>query len=124
MLKNHCLAKSIQELSLNRFKQLLTYKSDWYGRDLIEIDRFYPSSKLCSCCGYKKQNLTLKDRTFKCPVCGVSIDRDYNAAINIRNEGIKLLNNKIPIRNGELTPMEISGCTVAEVGRKNLSNFL
>lgn len=94
MLKNHNLAKSIQELSLYRFRQLLTYKSDWYGRDLIEIDRFYPSSKTCSCCGYKKQDLTLKDRTFKCPECQVSIDRDYNAAINIRNEGIKLFKIK------------------------------
>jgi putative transposase len=111
MLKNHCLAKSIQELSLHKFKILLTYKSDWYGRDLIEIDRFYPSSKTCSCCGYKNQDLTLTDRTFKCPICLLSIDRDYNAAINIRNEGIRLLNNKIPIRNGELTSMEISGYT-------------
>lgn len=124
MLKNHCLAKSIQELSLNKFKQLLTYKCDWYSRDLIEVDRFYPSSKTCSCCGYKNPNLTLNDRTFKCPICGVSIDRDYNAAINIRNEGRRLLNNKIPIRNGELTPMEISGYTVADVGRKSLTSFL
>ncbi|MFW6246823.1 MAG: RNA-guided endonuclease InsQ/TnpB family protein [bacterium] len=124
MLKNHCLAKSIQELSLYRFKQLLTYKSDWYGRDLIEIDRWFPSSKTCSCCGYKNNDLTLKDRTFKCPECHMSIDRDYNAAINIRNEGIKLLNNKIPIRNGELTPTEISGYTVVDVGRKSLTSFL
>ncbi len=124
MLKNHNLAKSIQELSLNRFKQLLTYKSDWYNRDLIEIDRFYPSSKTCSCCGYKNKDLTLKHRTFECPDCGTSIDRDYNAAINIRTEGYRLLNNKIPTRCGKLTPIEISGYTVDEVGRKSLTNFL
>ena len=118
MLKNHCLAKSIQELSLYRFKTLLTYKSEWYGRDLIEIDRFYPSSKTCSCCGYKNDNLTLNDRTYKCPICLVSIDRDYNAAINIRNEGIRILNincnnlekntynEEIGLSSPELTPLE------------------
>lgn len=61
MMKNHHLAKSIQELSLYRFKEMLRYKSEWVGRDLIEIDRFFPSSKLCSKCGYKNAELTLKD---------------------------------------------------------------
>jgi putative transposase len=115
MLKNHKLARSIQELSLNRFKNILTYKSIWYGRDLVEIDRFYPSSKLCSCCGYKNNDLTLSERTFKCPKCDMSIDRDYNAAINIKNEGLRIINNKIPDSIGELTPMETS---VGEIGRK------
>ena len=106
MLKNHKLAKSIQELSLNRFKQLLTYKSEWYGRDLIEIDRFYPSSKLCSCCGYKKTDLTLKDREWVCPICLSKHNRDYNAAINIRNEGMRILKIKIGLSSPELTPLE------------------
>ncbi|MFW6246767.1 MAG: RNA-guided endonuclease InsQ/TnpB family protein [bacterium] len=130
MLKNHNLAKSIQELSLNRFKTLLTYKSEWYGRDLIEIGRFYPSSKTCSCCGYKNQDLTLKDRTFKCPECNVSIDRDYNAAINIRNEGIRLFkincnnfkevtyNEEIGLSSPELTSMDSSGYTLEEVEKE------
>lgn len=91
MLKNHKLAKSIQELSLGKFKQLLMYKAEWYGRTIIKIDRFYPSSKLCSCCGHKKQDLTLSNRTFECPECGLVIDRDYNAAINIRQEGLRIL---------------------------------
>ena len=69
MLKNHCLAKSIQELSLGKFKEILTYKSKWYNRDLIQIDQWYPSSKLCNCCGYKNTNLTLNDRTWTCPDC-------------------------------------------------------
>ena len=106
MLKNHKLAKSIQELSLNRFKQLLTYKTDWYGRDLIEIDRFYPSSKTCSCCGYKKTDLTLKDRKWVCPICLSKHNRDYNAAINIRNEGIRLFKIKIGLSSPELTPLK------------------
>ena len=94
MLKNHKLAKSIQELSINRFKNMLTYKVAWYGREIIEIDRFYPSSKLCSNCGYENNNLTLKDRSWKCPKCGVIHDRDYNAAINIKKEGERILSIK------------------------------
>lgn len=91
MIKNHKLAKSIQELCLGKFKQLLLYKAEWYNRKIVMVDRFYPSSKLCSCCGYKKVDLTLKDRTYECPECGLVIDRDYNASINIRQEGLRIL---------------------------------
>lgn len=94
MLKNHYLAKSIQELSLYRFKSILIYKSDWYGRYVVEIDRFYPSSKLCSVCGYKNDNLTLKDREWLCPICGINHDRDLNASKNIEKEGNRLLETK------------------------------
>ena len=106
MLKNHNLARSIQELSLNRFKNMLTYKANWYGREIIEIDRFYPSSKLCSNCGYKNNKLTLNDRSWKCPVCGVIHNRDLNAAINIKKEGLRILSikeNKIGLSSPELT---------------------
>jgi len=105
MMKNSNLAKSIQELSLYRFKQILKYKSDWYGKQIIEIDRFYPSSKLCSSCGEKNDNLKLSDREWICNNCGTHHDRDLNASINILNEGKRIL-NKIPIRSGELTPLE------------------
>jgi putative transposase len=108
MMKNHNLAKSIQELSLYRFKEILKYKAEWYGRDIIEIDRFFPSSKLCSNCGNKNNQLKLKDREWTCTSCNTTHDRDVNAAINILNEGKRILNNKIPIRDGELTPLEIS----------------
>ena len=64
MLKNHKLARSIQELSLNRFKTILRYKAEWYGREVIEVGRWFPSSKLCGACGYKNQELELKDRTW------------------------------------------------------------
>ena len=124
MLKNHNLAKSIQELSLNRFKEILKYKSEWYERDLIEIDRYFPSSKLCSVCGYKNAELTLKDREWICPDCGTKHDRDINASVNILNEGKRLLNNKIPIRCGELTPLESSQKILVELGNRNLNNFI
>ena len=124
MMQNHKLAKSIQELSLYRFKVMLRYKSDWYGNSIVEIDRFYPSSKLCSVCGYKKDDLTLKDRKWTCPDCGSIHNRDINAAINILNEGKRLLNNKIPIRCGELTPLESSDCTLNELGNQDLHNFV
>ena len=106
MVKNHKLAKSLQELSLYRFKEILSYKSNWYSRDLVEIDKWFPSSKLCNKCNYKNNELTLKDRTWICPECGESHDRDINAAINIRNEGIKILSNKIGLSSPELTLQE------------------
>ena len=108
MMKNHKLARSIQELSLFKFKEMLRYKSEWYNRDLIEIDQWFPSSKLCHCCGWKNKELTLKDREWICQECGVIHDRDINAAINIKNEGLRIYNkNKIGLRQPEFTPLEI-----------------
>ena len=104
MMKTKYLAKSIQELSLSRFINILTYKAKWYGRDIIEIDRWFPSSKLCSCCGYKNQNLTLTDRVWTCPNCQSTLNRDLNAAINIKNEGERIL--KIGLSSPELKPLE------------------
>lgn len=108
MLKNHNLAKSIQELSLNDFKRILDYKCDWYGRYLITIDRYYPSSKLCSKCGFKNDDLTLKDREWTCPHCGIVHDRDYNASLNILYEGLRLYSEIIGSRTSELTLVESS----------------
>ncbi|MFA5585609.1 MAG: RNA-guided endonuclease TnpB family protein [Saccharofermentanales bacterium] len=106
MLKNKNLAKSIQELSLNRFKTIMSYKSEWYERDLVFVDRFFPSSKTCSCCGYINKDLTLKDRKWKCNQCNSVLDRDLNAAINIKNEGIKIKLNKIGLSSPDLKPLE------------------
>jgi len=75
-------------------KEILKYKAIWYNRDIVEIDRYFPSSKLCNCCGYKNNDLTLKDRVWTCPNCKTIHNRDLNAAINIKNEGIKLYNFK------------------------------
>jgi putative transposase len=94
MMKNHKLARSIQELSLNQFKNILIYKSNWYGRYLVEIDRFYPSSKLCNVCGYKNADLTLSDREWTCPDCKTHHDRDLNAAKNIEKEGLKIIGSR------------------------------
>jgi len=133
MMKNHCLARSIQELSLNKFKEIIKYKAEWYNRDVIEVDRFFPSSKNCNNCGNKKNDLKLSDRIYKCVPCGYENDRDLNAALNILDEGLRIMNNKmdesldshikIPTRSGELTPLESSGYTLGELGNKNLVNF-
>lgn len=67
------------------------YNVNWYGKQLVKIDTFYPSSKMCSCCGYKLENLTLDVREWDCPNCNTHLDRDVNAAINILNEGLRIL---------------------------------
>ena len=103
MMKNHKLARSIQELSLNRFENILKYKALWYGREIIQVSQWFPSSQLCSCCGYQNHELTLADREWTCPECGVVHDRDLNAAINIRNEGQRI---KIGLSSPELTLQE------------------
>lgn len=85
MMKNHCLAQAISDVGLYEFRRQVEYKAKWYGRKVIFADTFFPSSKKCSCCGWKNDNLTLTDRTFECKDCGASIDRDMNAAINLKN---------------------------------------
>ena len=102
MLKNHKLAKAIQEVGLSRFKKILEYKSYNNGKQVIFIDRFYPSSKICSVCGYKKSDLKLRDREWICPICGENHDRDINAAMNILLEGERI----IGVRSTEFTLME------------------
>jgi len=91
MMSNHKLARSIQELSLNRFKNIMLYKANWYGRYVVEVDKWFPSSKLCNVCGYKNTELTLSDREWTCPDCKTNHNRDLNAAINIKNEGLKII---------------------------------
>ena len=83
MLKNHCLAQAISDMSAFEFRRQLEYKAKWYGREIIIADTFFPSSKTCSCCGWKNDNLTLKDRIFKCEICKNEIDRDLNASKNL-----------------------------------------
>lgn len=85
MMKNRKLSKHIGDAGWGMFFRFLRYKSDWYGSNILTIGRFEPSSKTCSECGYIKHDLTLKDRTWSCPICGECHDRDVNAAINIRD---------------------------------------
>lgn len=91
MLRNHKLAESIQELNFGEFRRMLEYKAKWYSRYLVFIDRFYPSSKTCNECGYVNKTLKLSDRVWTCPDCGKIIERDYNAALNILDEGKRIL---------------------------------
>ena len=90
MLKNNSiLSRRISDCSWFTFRQLLTYKSELYGCNLIVIPRFYPSSKSCSNCSYINDNLKLTDRKWLCPNCGLTLDRDYNASLNILNKGLE-----------------------------------
>ncbi|MGH2624433.1 MAG: RNA-guided endonuclease TnpB family protein, partial [Sphingobacterium sp.] len=91
ILKNHHLAGAMSDVSLGSFYTLLAYKAAWHDRTIVKIDRFYPSSKTCSSCGWKKEDLTLSDRTWTCRSCGTTHDRDLNAAKNILQQGIKIL---------------------------------
>jgi putative transposase len=89
MMKNHKLAKAIGDVSWGKFIDVLEYKANWNDKQIIHIDRFFPSSKTCSKCGWINNQLTLKDRNWTCPECNSVHDRDFNAAINILNEGYR-----------------------------------
>ena len=89
MMRNHKLAKAIASCGWGLFLEMIKYKSEWAGRIFYQIGTFFASSKLCSACGYKNDKLTLSDREWACPDCGVVHNRDENAAINIMNKGIE-----------------------------------
>lgn len=89
MVKNHKLAKSISDVSWGKFFDMIEYKAKWYGKEFVKIDRFASSSKTCSNCGWIKKDLTLKDRVFKCNICGHTQDMDLNASLNIKALGVK-----------------------------------
>ena len=78
-------------MNFGEFRRMLEYKTNWYNRKIVFVDRFYPSSKTCHNCGYVNKNLTLKDRQWICPQCGEVIERDYNAALNILDEGLRII---------------------------------
>ena len=91
MLKNHKLAKSISDVSWSEFRRQLEYKANWYGRKIVKVPIFYPSSKTCSSCGNIKETLKLSERIYHCECCELEIDRDYNASINILRKGLEIL---------------------------------
>ena len=112
---NSGLSKSVSlDFSWNQFVTILKYKMEQKGKHLILVDRYFPSSKLCSECGYKKEDLELSDREWVCPKCQVYHDRDVNASVNLRNEGIRnLKENNITIINNDETTV---GTTVDAFG--------
>ena len=91
MLRNHHIAKAIQEVGFYKFKEILSNKALVNDKKVVSVDRFYPSSKTCSVCGYKKEDLKLSDRSWVCPKCGTKHNRDINAAVNILLEGKRML---------------------------------
>jgi putative transposase len=84
MLANDRLARAISDVGLGMFRSQIDYKAKRYGTSLIVADRWYPSSRLCSVCGWKNESLTLRDREWTCPHCGMRHDRDHNAALNLK----------------------------------------
>jgi putative transposase len=111
MVKNHSLAKAISDVGWGEFVRQLEYKSQWYGRTLIKIDRFYPSSKTCHACKHVLDSLTLDIREWVCPECGVVHDRDTNAALNILAEGLSAAacggsGRPVRVRARRATPVE------------------
>ncbi|BCZ18058.1 hypothetical protein NHP190003_13400 [Helicobacter sp. NHP19-003] len=105
MLKNSKLAKALSDVSISAFNTLLDYKAKYYGREILRADAFYPSSKTCSNCGNKKADLTLNDRVYRCDACGMAMDRDFNASVNL----VKHLVSGVPT---EFTPADMTALLV------------
>ena len=111
MLEEKKLSRNISDASWGMLTSMLEYKCTWYGRELIKINRYFPSSKTCSGCGNIKEKLKLSERVYRCE-CGLEIDRDLNAAINIKNQGLKIPG--LPVENTNII-------SVCEAGSKHLT---
>jgi len=112
MMTNHNLAKSIGNCGWGEFVRQLNYKAEWYGREIITVDRFFPSSKTCNNCGWINDSLLLSDREWTCK-CGNVIDRDLNASLNILQQGLNQksvlgTNSDSKQKQVEATSLEVS----------------
>lgn len=119
MTKNHKFAKAIQDASFGTLVNMLKYKAVWHNRQIIEIGRFYPSSKICHCCGHRMQYMGLEIREWTCPNCNTKHGRDINAAINIKNKGLRILDRQGMEGNSKTgviqdTPMPAENPTIDE----------
>ena len=123
MMSNRKLSKHIGDAGWGMFFQMLRYKSDWYGSNIITIGRFEPSSKTCSKCGYIKHDLTLKDREWTCPVCGEYHDRDVNASINILNFSFENSNTGLDRNTQKSKPVRYGTSLEASTGRMSAMAF-
>ena len=101
MVKNRKLSKHISDASWGTFVSMLKYKAEWNQKEVVQINRWFPSSKSCNCCGYVNKNLTLNIREWKCPSCNTILDRDFNAAKNILTEGQKINRQELTITDAE-----------------------
>jgi len=127
MVQNHKLSKAISDVAWSSFVAKLKYKAEWYGREVIVIDRFYPSSKTCSCCDHVKESLSLDERTWTCSECNTTHDRDVNASKNILRRALAIQSTgTVDNRNGaKVRPKVVSKATrgtgdevLKEKGRK------
>ena len=117
MLKNPKLAKAIADVGWSEFVRQLEYKAAWYGRTLVRIDRWYPSSKTCSDCGFLLAELDLEVREWTCPECGVCHDRDVNAALNIKAEGLSVLACGGSVRPARVRARQATPCEAGSTSR-------
>ncbi len=113
MVKNHCLAQAVMDVSFGMFINELEWQCRKRGKHFHKIDRWFASSKTCCHCGHVKGDLSLSDRTYECPACESKMDRDLNAAINILNKGLSDCNIKIPQELGKYTPARNEAAMVA-----------
>ena len=130
MVKNHCLAQAISDVSWSGFVSKLKYKAQWYGKEIIVIDRFYPSSKTCSVCDHIKESLNLSERSWVCPECNTEHDRDINASKNILRRGLATKSSGIDdYRHGVgVNPIEIikvsKGSGVEVSKKRNIRKYI
>ena len=122
MVKNHCLARSVSDAALGEFRRQIEYKTARNGVALRVVDRWFPSSKTCSNCGVVKAKLSLSERVFHCDACGLSLDRDLNAAINIRVAGSAP--ETLNARGGDVRRNQHTVGTLTPVKREPSSHLL
>ena len=122
IIKNHRLASAILDGGFYEFKRQMIYKCRWYNTKLTIVDKFYPSSKTCSKCGNIKKDLKLSDRIYKCNNCGLEIDRDLNAAINLRNKSVSYIENACGVSNNSI--IDIIDDTVKQEINNNVLNIV